>query len=153
MKFRICVFGLIFLLTACAIPLVDRENPDAQVTSFELLPSDGITPRFKIGLHIGNPTWMPLEVKGLTYHVEVEGRMILSGITNEFPVMKAYGKGDVFIEVSMINSSSVRLLNDLLSQRETLKYSLIAKLDVGVLRPSIRINKTGEISLENLDQQ
>lgn len=154
MMIRACVIGLIFLLTACAIPLVDRERPDAQVTSFKVLPSDGVAPRFEIGLHVVNPTWLPLELKELTYHVEVEGHMILSGATNDLPGIEAYGEEDLRLVVSMDISNGLRLLTDLLARlRDTVTYSLNAKLDVGVLRPSIRINNTGEISLASPSRQ
>lgn len=139
---------LLFLLPACAALQPVFETPEVQVTSFTILPSETLAPRFEIGLHVINPNMLALKLVGLTYSVELEGHRVLSGVNNDLPVIDGYGEGDVVLQVAADLVSSLALLTDLMSRpRETVTYDLKARLDVGALWPAIRINKTGAIAL------
>ena len=145
---------LVFSLSACAMLQPGFETPEVRVTSFKILPSETITPRFEIGLHVINPNRSALKLQGLTYSVELEGHKVLSGVTNKLPVIEAYGEGDVVLQASADLINSISLLSDIMNRpREMVSYDLKAKLDVGALLPSIWINKTGEISLANAGQR
>lgn len=151
MKNQFCKLWLVLLLgllPACAPLQPGFETPEVRVTSFKVLPSETIAPRFEIGLHVINPNRSALKLVGLTYSVELEGRRVLSGVTSDLPVIAGYGEGDVVLQASADLINSLGLLSDLMNRpRETVTYDLNAKLDVGALMPSIRISKTGEISL------
>lgn len=150
MLMRACTYFLFFLLAGCAMLQPGFESPEVRVTSFKVLPSEGIAPRFEIGLHVINPNRSELKLVGLSYSAKLEGHKILSGVTNDLPVIEGYGEGDVVLQVSADLFSSISLLSDLLSQpRETFQYELNTKLDVGAMLPSIRVTKTGKISLAN----
>lgn len=147
---RACITFLFFLLSACAMLQPGFETPEVRVTSFRVLPSDSLAPRFEIGLHVINPNRSALKLEGLIYNVELEGHRVLSGVTNDLPVIEGYGEGDVVLQASADLISSLSLLTDLMNRsRETVTYDLNARLDVGAFLPAIRINKTGEISLTN----
>jgi LEA14-like dessication related protein len=151
MKLRACLlFCFLFMLPACAMLQPSIEAPEVQVTSFKVLPSDSIAPRFEIGLHVINPNRSALKLEGLTYSVKLEGHKVLSGVANDLPMIEGYGEGDVVLQASADLINSLSLLSDLLNRpRETVTYELSAKLDVGAFLPSIRVGKTGEISLMN----
>lgn len=150
---RACTYFLFFLLAGCAMLQPEFESPEVRVTSFNVLPSEGIAPRFEIGLHVINPNRSELKLVGLSYSAKLEGHKVLSGVTNDLPIIEGYGQGDVLLQVSADLINSLSLLSDLLRQpRETVNYELNAKLDVGAFLPSIRVEKTGEISLANQDR-
>jgi LEA14-like dessication related protein len=140
--------GLLLLLSACAALRLDFEEPRVTVTSFRALPSEGIAPRFEIGLHIINPNRSALKLHGLTYNVELEGQRILSGVSNQLPEIAAYGEGDVLLQASPDLFRTLNLFADLMTQpRESFRFKLQVLLDIGALLPKIRLEKTGEISL------
>jgi len=148
MATRIGIFLLCALLAACAVLRPGFEEPVVTVSSFRVLPSDTAVPRFEISLHIVNPNNFPLNLKGLSYSVGLEGHRILTGVSNQLPQVTAYGEGDVVLQASPDLLSTISLFTDLLNQpREIFNYELQGKLDIGGLWPKINIKKTGSIAL------
>ena len=142
---------LSLFISGCATLQPGFEKPSVALTSFELLPSTGLAPKFGIGLHVINPNRTPLSLEGLVYTVEIEGQKILTGVANDLPVIAAYGEGDIQLEASPNLISSLRVLGGLVNQqRDSLDYDLTAKLDVGALLPRIEISESGKIDLSKL---
>jgi LEA14-like dessication related protein len=137
------------LLGGCAGLQTDYETPSVNVSSFKALPGDGMVPRFEIGLHIVNPNRTPLELEGVAYTVSIEDHKILTGVSNDLPVIAAYGDGEVMLQGNVSLFNSIAFFTSLARNKnpDALSYSLDAKLDVGTLRPVIRINETGTFSL------
>ena len=148
-KTSIILFSLIIILvTGCKTLQSDYETPSFIITDFRALPSEGIAPRFEIGLHIINPNRTALELRGISYTVKLEGHKILTGVSNKLPVVEAYGENDVKLVATTGLFSSISLLADLMrEQRNTLKYVLDVKMDIVGLRSNIHSRKEGDISL------
>jgi len=135
------------MLCSCATLSPDFEQPTVNVSSFRMLPSNSLVPRFEIGLHVINPNRIPLKLFGLAYEVELEGHRVLTGVASELPVIGAYAEGDVLLQASPDLFSSISLFTDLMNQpREKFQFNFSARLDVGKFLPKIRVEKSGEIS-------
>ncbi len=148
------LFALFLLISGCAALQPSFETPEVRLTSFRLLPSESMSPRFEIGLHVINPNMAPLPLKGMSYKIYIEGHQLLSGVTNNLPVIQGYSEGDVMLEATTDLFSGLRLLSEVMAApRETFTYELKAKLDIGSMLPSIHINETGEILLQQLRTQ
>lgn len=147
----ILVWAIAMLLAGgCAGLQRNYETPTVSVRSVRALPTDGIAPRFEIGLHVINPNRSQLELKGISYTVKLAGHRILMGVANDLPVIAAYGEGDVVVGATADLFSSISLVTDLLNrQQDTVTYELEAKLDIGSFRPTIHVEKKGKISLLN----
>jgi len=142
---------LIFvILSGCAALRPGYETPVVSITSFEPIPTKGIMPHFKIGLHIVNPNGSPLDFKGISYTIALEGHKIMTGVSNQLPQIMAYGEGDIVLNASIDLFSSIRFFSDIIRSKNTdkISYSLTAKIDTGPLHPVIRVRKKGELSLE-----
>ena len=125
------------------------ETPTVGVNSFRVLPSKGAVPRFEIGLHIVNPNRSALKLEGLVYSLTLEGHKVLTGVSNDLPMIEAYGEGDVVLIATADLLNSIGLFATLLqSQQENFDYELDAKLDIGSFRPRIHVLKKGQISLQ-----
>lgn len=147
---------LTFFLTVagCASLEPGFETPSVGVSSFRVLPSEGAAPKFEIGLHIINPNRSSLKLEGLVYSVTLEGHKVLTGVSNDLPVVEAYGEGDVLLIANADLFNSISFFAGLLqSRQETFKYKLEAKLDIGSFRPRIHVTKEGEISLSGASGQ
>ena len=144
------LFALALLFTlSCATLQPGYETPTVSITSFEAIPSQGMIPQFQIGLHIVNPNRSPLNLKGISYTITLEGHKIMTGVSNQLPQIEAYGEGDVVLNASVDLFSSIGFFTDLMrhQKKNRISYSLNAKLDAGSLHPLIRVSKKGEISL------
>ncbi|MFH2060915.1 MAG: LEA type 2 family protein [Pseudomonadota bacterium] len=148
-KFYLALFCVFLIMTVgCASLQSGYETPVVTITSFEPIPTNGF-PQFKIGLHIVNPNRTPLELKGVSYTIALEGHKILTGVSNKLPHIEAYGEGDIELNASVDLFSSIGFFSDLIKnhQRETFAYSFTAKLDAGTFHPLIRVAKEGKFSL------
>ncbi|AMV72322.1 hypothetical protein DBW_1970 [Desulfuromonas sp. DDH964] len=126
------------------------EEPTVGLSSFRLLPAEGMAPRFEIGLHIVNPNRTPLKLEGIVYSLTLAGQKVVTGATSDLPEVPAYGEGDVTLTATTDLLRSIRLLASLLNQPQSVvTYALDAKLDIGSLRPRIHLQEKGEISLED----
>ncbi len=138
----------IALTCGCAGLPSDYDPPTVIVNSFRALPSDGVAPRFEIGLNIINPNATELSLEGISYTVSLEGHRIVAGVASALPIIAPYSEGQVNLTATTDLLSSISLLADLMSQpRETFEYDLDAKLDFSGYRRDIRVSKEGRISL------
>jgi LEA14-like dessication related protein len=137
------------LMTGCAGLQTGFERPRIILTSFRAVPSEGFAPRFAIGLRVVNPNRGALNLRGLSYDVELEGHPLLSGVTSNLPRVPGYGEADIEVLVGVDLLGGLRLFNELLSdtRRERFRYALRARLDVGGLQPFVTLEEKGELSL------
>ena len=142
-----------FGLLACAPMTPNFVEPKVSLTSFRVLPGESVVPTFEIGLRVINPNNMALKLKGLSYTVELEGYEILTGVSSQLPVIEAYSEGDILLQARPDLFNSVNLFTKLINQpRDVFDFNLSALLDVGGLMPRIRVQKKGQISLQQLDR-
>jgi LEA14-like dessication related protein len=141
--------SLLFLMVSgCATLQSDYEKPSVIITDFRALPSEGIAPKFQIGLHIINPNRTELALIGISYSATLEGHEILKGVSNRLPVVEAYGEADLTLVATTDLFSSIGLFADLMNeQRDTFNYLLKVKMDIGGIRQNIHVKKEGSISL------
>ena len=136
------------LIIGCATFRSGTEMPTVNVSSIRALPSEGIAPRFEIGLHIINPNRSPLKLRGIAYTLSLEGHKLVTGVANDLPIIDGYGEGDVTLVASTSLLSSIRFFTDLVNtQRDAITYELNAKLDLGGFRPAMHVGEKGEIRL------
>jgi LEA14-like dessication related protein len=135
-------------LQACAGLSPGYETPTVTVSSFKAVPSDGVMPAFAIGLRVTNPNREALKLQGVAYTIKLDGHEVIKGVGNELPVIEAYGQGEFTLTASANLFAGIRLVTDLLnSNRDTFPYELEAKLDIGRLRPALRVKESGKINL------
>jgi len=143
------IISLLYI-SGCATLQPGYETPVVSITAFEAIPSQGMTPQFKINLHIVNPNRSPLDLKGISYTIFLEGHKILTGVSNKLPKIDAYGEGDVQLNASVDLFSSIQFFTDLMRSpdKNQISYRFTAKLDAGGLLPLIRTSKDGKISFK-----
>lgn len=139
---------LAVLLQACAGLRPGYETPTVSINSFRTLPSEGVLPTFEIGLHVTNPNSVALNLRGISYTISLEGHDIIKGVGNDLPTIDAYGEGQFKLTAAANLFAGIQLINELMNgANDSLKYEFAAKLDIGSLRPAIRVSDTGHIDL------
>lgn len=143
-------FLFLFIVSGCASLQPGYETPVVSITSFKAMPTQGLIPQFQINLHIVNPNRTPLDLKGISYTIALEGHKIMTGVANQLPRIDAYGEGDVVLKASVDLFSSIKFFTNLMGkqQKGQIAYNLSAKLDAGGLHPLIRATRKGQISLK-----
>jgi hypothetical protein len=139
----------IFALAGCAGLGPDIDPPKVTVDSVEGLPSSGGGPRFKIKLRVANPNKQTLDIAGISYSIEVLDRELLSGVTNDVPVIEGYSEEIVTLEAGINLFQFLRLLADLgKSTTDALEYRFSAKVDFNGFIPTQRVEESGVLDLK-----
>ena len=125
---RLIFTSLLFLfpiMGGCAGLQPGYEKPAVNITSFRAIPTDGAIPQFEISLHIINPNRTSLKLKGISYTIALEGYKIMTGVSNQLPVIDAYGEGNVTLTASVDLFSSIGFITDLIRNqgKEKISYS------------------------------
>ncbi len=147
---RVSTILLVCMLSACASLKPGFETPSVQVSSFQPLPSEGLAPRFQIGLRVVNPNADALKLRGVSYQVSLDGYQIVEGAANDLPVVPGYGEAEFKVMAAVSLLDAMRFVNALMTkQGGQVKYRLQAKLDVGAMLPSIRVEESGLLGIGN----
>lgn len=147
-KQTVFLFTLLLLLAGCGALRPGYEMPTVTVSAFRALPSEGGMPSFEIGLRVLNPNREALKLVGASYTVRLEGRDLIKGVANDLPVIDGYGEGEFTLTATANLLAGAGFVSDLLrSEKNSVRYELEARLDVGGLRPTIRVRDAGEIAL------
>ena len=89
----------------------------------------------------------------MAYTASIEGNKVLTGASNDLPVIPAYGEGDVLLNATADLLGGFKLITQLMNKPTSgLNYKLDVKLDVGTLLPAIRIEQEGTIDLGRKSQ-
>ena len=136
------------LLNGCASITPELDPPKVTLESFRALPVAGTAPRFEIKLRVANPNTQTLDIAGITYTVEILDKELLSGVSNDIPVIEGYSEEVVTLEAGLQLFQLMRLLTSLgTTATESLEYKFSAKIDFNGFVPTQRIEETGEITL------
>lgn len=136
------------LLSGCASLAPELDPPKVSLLSFKTLPGSGAAPRFEIKLRVMNPNKQTLDIAGISYSVELLGKELISGVTNEVTPIDGYGEGVVTLDAELQLLQMVQLMANLGSKvAQPLAYRFLAKIDFNGFVPTQRVEETGEIKL------
>jgi LEA14-like dessication related protein len=148
---RLLLLLWVVICASCASIIPEIDPPQVSVDSFESLPGEQGTPRFLIKLRIANPNKQTLDIAGISYSISILDKELISGVTNEVPVIEPYTEEVVELQASLKLFQIVRLITGLAANQqatEALEYRFAAKIDFNGLIPTQRVEETGEIKLK-----
>lgn len=143
------VMALLAVLAGCASVFPEVDPPKVTLESFKNLPGEGGAPRFEIKLRIANPNKQSLDIAGISYSVDILDKELISGVTNEVPLIEGYTEEVVTLEAGLQLFQLVRLLAGLGQEpTDNLAYRFSAKIDFNGFVPTQRIEESGSINLQ-----
>ncbi|WP_060843661.1 LEA type 2 family protein [Pseudomonas sp. St29] len=147
---RLIALTLVLLsLGACAL-LPNRDPLAINVVGIEPLPSQDLEMRFAVKLRLQNPNESPIDYNGVALDLEVNGRPLASGVSDQQGHIGRYSEDILVIPVSV---SAFAVLRQTLGLSQTqsldnLPYVLRGKLAGGLFGTQRFIDR-GQISLNN----
>nr|WP_296749349.1 LEA type 2 family protein [Thioalkalivibrio sp.] len=141
-------------LSGCAGVRPGYERPSLMLDSFRAIPSEGMAPRFALGLRVVNPNPTPLPLTGMSYNVEFEGYRVITGVAGNLETVPAYGESLIEVQAGVDLISGLRLFHNLLQdpQRDRIRFNLRARLDTGGVRRFLVLEESGDLSLASLQR-
>lgn len=138
---------LLLSLSACAL-FPDRDPLNINVVGIEPLPSQDLEVRFAVTLRVQNPNDSEIDYTGVALDLEVNGRPLASGVSNQTGRLERFSEATLVIPVSVSAFSVLRQTLGL-SQNQSLDklpYVLRGKL-AGGLFGTMRFVDRGNLSL------
>jgi len=147
--FLAVIFGGLLLLGGCAGLPTSLDPPKVSMESFSSLPAESGAPRFLIKLRVQNPNQQTLDIAGVSYSIALMGQEVVTGVSNDVPVIEGYSEGIVSLEANLKLFQLLRLLASLgQAEANELTYRFTAKIDFKGLVPTQRVEEEGKISLQ-----
>lgn len=142
---------LIFALSACAL-LPNRDPLNINVVGIEPLQGQGLEVRFAVKLRLQNPNETPIQYSGVALDLDVNGRQLASGVSNESGTIGRFSEAVLVVPVTVSAFAAMRQAIGL-SQSEgidNMPYVLHGKL-AGGLFGTMRFSDSGTLSLPRAD--
>lgn len=150
-RILICFYlSVSFLLAGCAGLTPGIKDPDVKLVGLRLLPAQGILQRqIAVDLSILNPNRKDLGVRGINYSLGVENIKLLSGATDQVPVLKGMQETPVTLVMSADMISLMRLLEQFSSRGlgDKVNYNFSAVIDFSAWLPAMHVDKKGAVAL------
>lgn len=135
-------------LVSCTTLNPNYEQPTVTISSFKVIPEEGVLPTFAIGLRIINPNPEPLNLSGVVYSISLQGQELIKGVGKDYPQIDGYSQGDISISASANVFNGVRFIHNMIEHpNDRLDYEFNAKLDLGGFFSSLRVSESGSFSL------
>lgn len=153
---QLLCLSVLFLLSGCAGLNSSFETPKVTLADINVREIKTLETSFLVQLRVMNPNDFPLEIKGLSCDLEVDGRQFASGLQGNVQAIEPYGSALVPVEVyasvlDMVNSviGLIQSANKPNAPMESLTYRLVGKVHVstGTLTRNVPFESEGELNL------
>jgi LEA14-like dessication related protein len=98
-----CVFASVvasLLISGCAL-LQPRDPLHVTVAGIEPLQGEGLELRMSVKLRVQNPNDAPLDYKGVAVEMNVQGKTLATGVTNEAGTVPGFGEAVIAVPVTI----------------------------------------------------
>jgi len=140
---------ILLSLSACAL-FPHRDPLNINVVGIEPLPSEGLEMRFAVKLRLQNPNETAIDYSGAALELEVNGRTLATGVSDQSGSIPRFSEGILSIPVSISAFSVIRQTLGLSQTQslDNLPYVLKGKL-AGGLFGTLRFVDRGTLDLPN----
>jgi len=127
------VLMLVLSLAGCAA-LSPRDPLNVQVAGIQPLPGEGLELRMAVKLRVQNPNDMALDYNGVALDLEINGRRLASGVSDERGSVPRFGETVLTVPVTISAFSAARQALGLAEHvgMEEVPYVLRGKLAGGL---------------------
>lgn len=148
MRLKLLMLPLIFLLGSCTTSTQDAAPPTIQLTNLRLGALGLLSQELLLDIRVGNPNDFTLPLDGLTFRLDVNGKFLAEGFSDQRVDVPRLGYASVAVTGTTDTLSVVSQLLSL-GQSDTLDYKLSGIAYVGRLgvRRSVPYTRAGSLSL------
>ncbi|HYQ39933.1 MAG TPA: LEA type 2 family protein [Pseudomonas sp.] len=132
---RLSLVGLFVLVLSACAAFGDRDALDMHVVGLDPLPAEGLEMRFALKLRVQNPNTTPIQYDGIALDLQVNGRPLASGVSDQRGSVPRFGEKLLVVPVSISAFDAVRQALGLAADQrlDKVPYVLNGKLSAGPL--------------------
>ena len=141
----LAALGLLVAAGGCA-SVTSLETPELQVTSFRVLESgqDSLEQRFAVGLRVINPNNRDIDIEGLDFSLDLNGRRLARGVSDQGFLLPRLGEAETTVVVTTSLLDVLRQAVELGGREDSLEYRLRGRLHLGgIFLRSIPFDRSG----------
>ena len=135
-SFRVSLAVLFLCLFSGCATLQGRDAPSVQVVGLNALPSAGLELRFALKIRVQNPNETTLAYDGFSVKLDLDGRGVASGVSNESGEIERFSEQVLTVPVTISAFAALRQLlghvtdsrSDSEAPGQPIVYSLSGKL-------------------------
>ncbi len=119
------LMALLVGVSGCAA-LTGYQEPMVNVVGLEPLPGEGLELRFALTMRVQNPNEQAIDFDGISLSLDIDGRGVASGVSDEKGTVPRFGETVVTVPVSVSAFTALRQALSMLEGPRTdgLSYSL-----------------------------
>lgn len=138
---------MVLALSACAL-FPNRDPLNINVVGIDPLPGQDLEIRFAVKLRLQNPNDTDIQYDGVALNLEVNGRLLASGVSDQKGTIGRFSEGVLTVPVTVSAFAALRQAVGLADQQrlDNLPYELHGKL-AGGLFGTMRFEDSGTLSL------
>lgn len=119
----LCLLTASLLLSACAT-LQQQESPRVSLVGLKLIDVSLLEQRFSLTLRVQNPNRTPLDIEGLSFKVEIDGKDFAQGVSSNGAEIPAFGEQLLTVEASSTLFDLIDQLQRLQPDKNGLDYRI-----------------------------
>jgi LEA14-like dessication related protein len=125
--FRVVFFLFALLATGCASLVLDAEPPEVLVTNITPLEATLFEQQLKVDIRVRNPNPFELNVTGLDFTLNLNGKRLARGLANRAVTIPRLGDAIVSVNTT---TSTLEVMRQLLSlhKQQDMKYHITGVL-------------------------
>ena len=125
--FRVVFFLFVLLATGCASLVLDAEPPEVLVTNITPLEATLFEQQLKVDIRVRNPNPFELNVTGLDFTLNLNGKRLARGLANRAVTIPRLGDAIVSVNTT---TSTLEVMRQLLSlhKQQDMKYQITGVL-------------------------
>ena len=129
---RAGVLSSLLLLAGCA-SLQHKDPLRVDVAGVERMQGEGMEMRMAIKLRVQNPNEKPVDFRGVSLQMDVEGKSFASGVCDESGTVPGFGEAVISVPVTVSGLSMAKQALTLLKggELDKIRYELKGKLGSG----------------------
>ncbi|MCO6413805.1 MAG: LEA type 2 family protein [Thiogranum sp.] len=142
------IAALLLVLTACSTLPMRTDPPRVTLIGLSLVSVELFEQRYQVRLRMKNPNAFALPVRGLDFHLELNGKTFADGVSNQSLDVPAYGESVLALEVTSGLLQVFRQLQALEdSAMSGVAYRIQGNIAIGDFGRRLPFDYTGQIGL------
>lgn len=146
-KVHVLAAALLLVLTACSYLPTRTNSPRVTLIGLSLVSMDLLEQRYQVRLRMKNPNAFALQVRGMDFHLELNGKTFADGVSNQTLDVPAYGESVLALEVS---SGLLQVFRQLQALEDSavsgVAYRIKGNVAIGDFGQRLPFDYTGEIA-------
>ena len=151
---RLTLILTLSILSACASMATKEDQVKVNLSSMKMLESTLLEQRFAVKIRVQNRSQSAMDIKGLSFDLELNDKDFASGVSNQSLVIEPLSDALLSVDIMSTLFGLIRQIQSMQKlENEVFRYELSGTLHLGNKMFGQRFSEKGEINLNDFANQ